>query len=76
MVRYNIKPVIVTAVSIRRRHLITKEKMEDFCLGKENQQESVNDDLESFFEGVRLGKEYDRYNMTYFLPKLTLIDKN
>ena len=50
--------------------------MEDFCLGKENQQESVNDDLESFFEGVRLGKEYDRYNMTYFLPKLTLIDKN
>ena len=32
---------------------------------------SVNDDLESFFEDLRLGKEPDEKVYTYFLPKLT-----
>ena len=33
--------------------------------------ESVNDDLESLFENIRLGKEPDEQVYTYFLPKLT-----
>ena len=33
--------------------------------------DSVNDDLESLFEDLRLGKEPDEEVLTYFLPKLT-----
>ena len=41
------------------------------CKGEERRKDSVNDDLESFFEDLRLGKEPDRFITTYFLPKLT-----
>ena len=33
--------------------------------------DSVNDDLESLFENIRLGKEPNEEVLTYFLPKLT-----
>ena len=45
--------------------------MESYCKGEEDTKDSVNDDLESFFENIRLGKEPDEDVSTYFLPKLT-----
>ena len=54
-----------------REHLITVEKMENYCNGKEHEKESVNDDLDSFFEDIRLGKQPKNWAGTYFLPKLT-----
>ena len=38
---------------------------------KFNDDLEVNDDLESFFEDLRLGNEPDDKVTTYFLPKLT-----
>ena len=34
-------------------------------------EDSVNDDLESFFEDLRLGRQPTNWNWTYFLPELT-----
>ena len=45
--------------------------MESYCKGDENEKDSVNDDLESLFENIRLGKEPNEDVTTYFLPKLT-----
>ena len=52
--------------------------MESYCKGEEyipfqNEtfKDSVNDDLESLFENIRLGKELNEEAWTYFLPKLT-----
>ena len=39
--------------------------------GQEFRKKSVNEDLESLFEDLRLGKEPDEDTETYFLPKLT-----
>ena len=61
---------MVTSIYFYRSELITKEKMESYCKGDEWLKESVNDDLESLFENIRLGKEPDEKVETYFLPKL------
>ena len=45
--------------------------MESYCKGDENEKDSVNDDLESLFENIRLGRETNERVITYFLPKLT-----
>ena len=45
--------------------------MESYCKGEQDEKDSVNDDLESLFENIRLGKEPDELVGTYFLPKLT-----
>ena len=71
MKKYKIKSVMVSVIYMVRRFLITKETMENYCKGKEIEKDSVNDDLESFFEDLRLGKEPQEKNFTYFLPKLT-----
>ena len=42
-----------------------------YCKGNEDEKESVNDDLNWFFEDLHLGKEPDYYAHTYFLPQLT-----
>ena len=73
---HKIESVILTIVNMRRKKLITKEKMETYCTGKESvngSEDSVNDDLESFFQDIRDGKELTgRYGVwSYFLPKLT-----
>ena len=60
-----------TNIYMRRHRLITKEKMLDYCIGKKYEKESVNDDLNWFFEDLHLGKEPDYYAHTYFLPQLT-----
>ena len=61
----------MTIIYMRREFLITKEKMLNFCNGKEALKKSVNDDLNSFFEDLRLGKQPDYLVPTYFLPQLT-----
>ena len=45
--------------------------MESYSKGEKWMKDSVNDDLESLFENVLLGKEPDERVNTYFLPKLT-----
>ena len=61
----------MTRIWLRRLSLITKEEMESYCKGEKDYKDSVNDDLESLFENIRLGKEPDEYVLNYFLPKLT-----
>ena len=45
--------------------------MESYCKGEKDVKDSVNDDLESLFENIRLGKEPNERVCTYFLPRLT-----
>ena len=71
MKKYKINSVMVTIFFMRKRNIITKEAMEKYCKGEECRKNSVNDDLESFFEDIRLGKEPHEDATTYFLPKLT-----
>ena len=72
MKKYKLKSVMVTKLYMRRWKLITKEKMESHSKGEEGvRHDSVNDDLESLFENIRLGKVPDEEVTTYFLPKLT-----
>ena len=71
MNKYKLKKVMLTKIDIWREYLITKEKMENVCMGKECRKESVNDDLESLLGDIRLGKHPAFHVRTYFLPKLT-----
>ena len=84
MKKYDVKSVRVTTILMRRLKLITKEDMENYCKGRKNEKDSVNDDLESFFEDLRFGKEplrseerdwlpfvHQPWISTYFLPKFT-----
>ena len=60
-----------------RWNLITKEKMVDYCKGEERfRKKSVNDDLESFLDSIRLGKRPNGFVTTYLLPKLTREELN
>ena len=70
MKKYKIESVMVTTLFMERKHLITKEIMVRYCKGHEEKKESVNDDLELFFEDIRRGKKPDGFKVwTYFLPK-------
>ena len=72
MKKYKIKKVMVTIIRMWRERVITKEAMEKYTKGEKFEKDSVNDDLESLFEDLRLGKEPDeKVVWTYFLPKLT-----
>ena len=71
MEKYKIESVMVTTLDMWRWNLITKEKMMDFCKGEEHAKESVNDDLESMVEDIRLGKKRNDAVITYFFPELT-----
>ena len=72
MEKYNLKSVMMTILRLWRFKLITKEKMINYCLGKyEHDKQSVNDDLNSFFDDLRLDKNPKSWAHTYFLPKLT-----
>ena len=73
---------MLTTIDMQRQRLITKEETESYCNGEKDEKDSVNDDLESFFEKIRLGKKLKHrgmstdvpryeYVQTYFLPKLT-----
>ena len=71
MKKYKIKRAMVTMIYMSRSKLITKERMENYCNGKEYEKESVNDDLEKLFENIQLGKKPDDNLGIYYLPKLT-----
>ena len=71
MKNYKLKSVMVTMMFIRKYNLITKEEMANYCKGKRYEENSVNDDLESLFDDLRLKKEPFERVETYFLPKLT-----
>ena len=72
MKKHKIKSVMMTSINLERCYLITKEEMESYCKGEDEYfKDSVNDDLESLFENIRLEKEPDEDVYTYFLPKLT-----
>ena len=79
MKKYKIQSVMMPSLDMWRQKMITKERMEhtcqpcQACQGKEDvdRKDSVNDDLESFLEDLRRGKEPDETVSTYFLPKLT-----
>ena len=62
---------MLTSIYLLRWRLITREKMENYCKGKERVKNSVNDDLESLFENIQLGKEPHEWVINYFLPMLT-----
>jgi len=70
MKKYKIQSVMMTRIRMWRSRLITKEVMEKDCKGEDSRKDSVNDDLESFFENVRLGRKPDELVSTYYLPKL------
>ena len=70
--KHKIKSVMLTIIHLCRDELITKEKMESYCKGEDMvKKDSVNDDLESLFENIRLGNKPDEWVNAYFLPKLT-----
>ena len=78
--KHDLRSAIITQICMLRFFLITKEKMEEICLGKSDwggyqpgilPKESVNDDLESVFEKFQHGRELEQFADTYFLPKLT-----
>ena len=71
MKQYKIKKVMVTIISMWRLRLITKEATEKYYKGEKFEKVSVNDDLESLFEDLRLGKQPQGGAYIYFLPKLT-----
>ena len=72
MKQYNIKSVNVTIINKIRYRIITKEATENYLKGKNNEKDSFNDDLETLFEHLRLGKKLeDKEVNTYFSPKLT-----
>ena len=76
MNKFKITKVMVTKLGLFRENLITKEKMENYCKGEENVKQSVNDDLESFFDDIRQKKVRTGSSWTYFLPKLTKEELN
>ena len=71
MKKYKIRSVMVTSIYMWRSNLITKEAMEKYCKGEEDEKVSVTDDLELFFKDLRLGNKPDKEALNYFLPKLT-----
>ena len=71
MKKYKIKFLMVTIIAMERWKLITKEAMEKYCNGVVVVKDSVNDDLESFFEDLRLGTKPNEIVPTYYFPKLT-----
>ena len=67
-----------SAIDLRRYDLIIKGEMERYCnlnlaisKGYYSLKDSVNDDLETLFENIGLGREPNESIDTYFLPKLT-----
>ena len=69
---YQMQSVMVTAIYLKRDSLITQEKVESYSNGEHSfRRISVNDDLETLFEELQLGKKPSFSVQTYYLPKLT-----
>ena len=76
MKKYRLQSALLTTFEMQKHGLINKEQMENISKGQEKllqkgREQSVNDDLESFLENLRLGEKPDQFARTYFLPMLT-----
>ena len=79
MRQYGIQSGILTMLYTSRWYLITKEKVKKAYEGKlindedwDNQEQSIHDDLETFFENLQSQKEIKTETVvSFFLPKLT-----
>ena len=71
MKKYKLKSVMVTSINMWRQTITTKEFVEMIFQDNVARKGSVNDDLESFLEDLRLGEEPDEAVSTYYFPKLT-----
>ena len=73
MKKYQIESVTLTIIYMEKEQLITKEMMESYCKGEHYPRNiSVNEDLETLFQDLQLGKEPSYDAITYYLPKLTV----
>ena len=73
--KYKIHSVMVTIIHMHRNNLITTEEATNYFKGREYQQVSVNDDLESLFDDLRIGKEViDVRNITKELDIMKDLD--
>ena len=68
--KYEIDSVMLTMISMWRLELITNEKRDSYTFG-EYPKILVNDDVESLFDGLRIGRQPHPTADSYFLPKLT-----
>ena len=66
MPMYEIKSMIMTTMVMSRLNFITKNQADYYYFD-----ESVNDDLESFYDKLRLGKKPNKSADTFFISKLT-----
>ena len=65
------KSVMMTLIYLEKSKIITKKALENYYKREYNQnKDSINDDLESLFTDLRLGKEPDEAVQTHFLPML------
>ena len=75
MKKHKLRSAMVTSLHMKRLDFITKEKMNEIRLGTKNwfdiAKESVNDDLDKFFESLQRGRDWESKAWTHFLPKLT-----
>ena len=76
MIKYNLKSVLLTRIFMSRGSLETQRYVDRSVNGGFSaRKDSVNDDLETLFEEIRLGKSFDTNSLnevnTYFYPKLT-----
>ena len=71
MDKYQINTAMVTSLFMRRWNLITKKGIENYYKGEEFEKVSVNDDLESMFEDIRIGEEPKKFAFSYFASSLT-----
>lgn len=76
MKKYNINSAMVSILSSFRNNITTKEKVEDHFKGKYQDEKSIHDDLDSFFERLCLGEEPNETVRTYFFPKLSEKETN
>ena len=91
IIEHDCNSLMLTDIYMYRELLISKEKMVQFCTGKcyrqfhhktdpekEFYKESINDDIDSFFEYIKLGhRNFKNWpegilKWTYFLPELTM----
>ena len=73
MKKYQIESITLTIIYMEKEQLVTKEMMESYCKGEHYPRNiSVNDDLETLFQDLQLGKEPSYEAIAYFLPKLTV----
>ena len=73
MEKFKIKSVMTTFLHMTKLKIITKEAMEnDYNRGQDffGGNISVNDDLDSFFEDLRHGKEPDEKVRFYFFTEI------